>query len=326
MPLSTRNGQKPTLKNLEIMRFVQLRSVLLVSAVALSTAFTGVNTVDYAAVTAIDIKDTVKKSFKVDRDGTLEIEADRGNVEVKTIRGDVVNITVDRYVSVERREDAKEILEMHKLEMARKGSTVLVSSRVDERRFKWRSWKGDDRLRVEVTVEVPEDFEVEVVTGAGNVAVAGVGGTVDVRSGAGSIEIRNVGDEVEVVSGSGDVKLENVAGPVDVHTGAGNITVRSAGDALSAATGAGNVIAYIVDQPSEDSRLVSGAGNVTVYLSEDVGVSVEALAFGNCTTDFPLKAGGKWMTKSLSGDLNGGGPDLAMKSSVGNVTLKRLRR
>ena len=273
----------------------------------------------------IDIKDTIKKTFKVADGGNLEIEADRGNVEVRSIRGDEVRIIVERTVSVDRKSDAKEILETHKLDMAQKGDAVLLSSRVEQRRFKYRSWKGGDKLQIRIVVEVPRRFEVVVTTGAGNVMVDDLNGQLDIRSGAGNVDVGDIDGQVTVVSGSGVVNVGRVNGPVEVQTGAGNIEVVSVAGALSAVTGAGDVTAYIVEQPTADSKLASGAGNVTVFLSEDIGVKVDAMARGNCTTDFPLQVEGRWMTKTLVGDLNGGGPDLAIKSAVGNVVLKKIR-
>jgi DUF4097 and DUF4098 domain-containing protein YvlB len=273
----------------------------------------------------VDIKDTIKKTFKVTDGGNLEIEADRGNVEIRSIRGDEVRIVVERTVSVDRRSDAKEILETHKLDMAQKGNAVILSSRVEQRRFKYRSWKGDDRIRIRIIVEVPRQFEVMVSTGAGNVAVDDLEGQLDIRSGAGNVEVGDVEGEVSIVSGSGVVDVGRVSGPVAVHTGAGNIEITAVDGQLSAVTGAGDITAFIVEQPTGDSQLISGAGNVTVFLSEGIGVKVDAMARGNCTTDFPLKVEGRWMTKTLVGDLNGGGPDLAIKSSVGNVVLKKIR-
>ena len=87
---------------------------------------------------------------------------------------------------------------------------------------------------------------------------------------------------------------------------------------------AGNVFAEIINQPDQDSELRSGAGNVTVHLADDISVYVDATAaLGSADCDFPLKVEKKWLKKSFSGEINGGGPELRMYAGVGNVTLRR---
>lgn len=271
----------------------------------------------------IDVRDVVRKTFKVNSGGTLEIEADRGTVDVRPTASGEVRIEVERVVSVEREEEAKAILQMHKLDMVQKGESVMLTSRVEERRFSWRDWKGNDKMRINIVVEAPEAFNVMILTGAGNILVGDLLGELDVRSGAGNIEIGDIEGSVRVVSGSGTVYIGHVEGEADVHTGAGDIELASIAGAATIGTGAGNVVARILDQPVGASEIASGAGNVTVFLASNIGVNVDASARGNCTTDFPLRVEGRWMVKTLEGELNGGGPALAIRSAIGNVVLKR---
>ncbi len=306
-------------------RSIAVALVAAVLAVFSNTAVAASAEAPTPKVVTIDITDTVKKTFKVERGGELEIEADRGNVEVRNFDGDEVRITVERTVSVDRADEAKDILELHKLDMSKKGDAVIVSSRVEERRFKFRDWRGDDKLRIRIIVEVPTQFHVVATTAAGNVDVDGLEGELDVRSGAGNVTIGDVRGEVSVITGSGNVELGHVVGPITVHSGAGNVELRGAAGTTEVSTGAGDVRAFIAEQPLDDSEFVTGAGNVTVYLADNIGVSVDAMARGNCTTDFPLRVEGRWMLKKLEGELNGGGPELAMKSAIGNVSLMRMR-
>lgn len=307
------------------MRNVAAAIIALALGVGSTTAAPSVSEAPIPKVVTIDITDTVKKTFKVERGGELEIEADRGNVEVRNFDGDEVRITVERTVSVDSEAEAKEILELHKLDMSKKGDAVIVSSRVEERRFKFRNWRGDEKLRIRIIVEIPTQFDVVATTAAGNVDVDGLEGELDIRSGAGNVTIGDVHGEVAVITGSGNVVVGTVVGPVTVHSGAGNVELRAAASTTEISTGAGDITAYIAQQPSDDSEFATGAGNVTVYLADDIGVYVEAMARGNCTTDFPLQVEGRWMLKKLEGELNGGGPELAMKSGIGNVSLMRMR-
>lgn len=272
-----------------------------------------------------DIKDTVKESFKVRPGGTLYIDIDHGNVEVESTPDDAVRIEVERSVSASDRDDAKRVLERHDLTMRQRGNDVTIVSKFDRSEGWWGKVRGNLSVRIRVIVLVPERFNVEFDSGAGNVEVADLNGAVRGRTGAGNIEIGSVSGSVEISSGSGNIRIEGGSGLVATNTGAGNIELRDVRGEVRANTGAGNISAYITEQPGSNSQLTTGAGNVTVYLGDRIGVDVRAEAsMGAASTDYPLKVEGKWMRKSFEGQVNGGGPGLQMRAGVGNVSLRRM--
>lgn len=279
----------------------------------------------HSGARAGDIKDTVKESFKVRPGGTLFIDIDHGNVEVQTARGDAVRIEVERSVDTNDRDEAKRILEQHDLSMQQHDNNVSIESRFDRNEGLWRKIRTHTHVRIRILVQVPEEYNVDFSSGAGNVDIADLRGDVSGRTGAGNIEIGAVTGSVEVTTGSGNVAIEGARGTVEAHTGAGNVEVRDVRGEVRVNTGAGNITAYITEQPRTDSRLTTGAGNVTVYLGDGIGVDVVAQAsMGSASTDFPLRVEGKWMRKSFEGRVNGGGPELEMHAGVGNVTLRRM--
>lgn len=272
-----------------------------------------------------DVRDTVKESFAVAPGGTLFLDIDRGNIDVVTRRGDAVIVELERIVDAAGREDAKEILERHSYEWRQSGDDVSVTSRFDsdDGAF-WKRWRGKERFRLQVTIQVPAAYNIDFESGAGNVEVGNLAGYVEGRTGAGNIRIGAVEGRVEVTSGSGNVDIDRVDGEVDVRTGAGNIRLSDIRGYVEASTGAGNVYAELTGQPRAESRLESGAGNVTVAIGERVGVTVNASSgIGSATTDFPLSVEGKWMSKSMEGRVNGGGPLVRMRAGVGNVAVVR---
>ncbi len=272
-----------------------------------------------------DIKHTIKKTFDVEPGGTLELDVDRGNVWVKTGSSSVVRFEIERTIAVDNEKDAKRIFDQHKVDFAHKSDGVRMESKFEKGGWNWKHWRNKDQFRVKVTVTVPEEYDVEVVVGAGNVGIASLEGDIEISSGAGNVDVDHIEGDVEVVTGTGNVGIKSIDGTVEVVTGAGNVDLGNVAGELNATTGAGNVTARISRQPSDDSQITTGAGNVTAYLADDIGVDVNAVArVGSCSTDYPLKISGKWMKKSFSGSLNGGGPSLSLEAGVGNVTLKRF--
>lgn len=262
--------------------------------------------------------DVVEHRFDVKSGGMLELDIDAGNLEV--IRGPADRVVV----RAERCTQSRDALAGHRLTANQQGNNVsVVSQRGGSRARSWFS-RGRDELSVVVKVSVPTEYGVRFSSGAGDVAITDLTGSVRGQTGAGNLTLISVRGPVEVTTGSGNVRLERVLGQVQVQTGAGNVEMRDVEGGLHVRTGAGNIAVEIARQPKARTELQTGAGNVTVHLSPSVRVEVEAVAsVGAASTDFPLKVEGSWMTKSFAGNINGGGPRLEMRSGVGNVSLKR---
>ena len=171
-------------------------------------------------------------------------------------------------------------------------------------------------------------------TGGGNIQVQHCDGNVKATTGGGTIDLGDLGGQVEIETGGGGIHLISAKGVVHAETGSGAIELDGVPSAR-AETGSGGIIAKFVSSNGElsDSVLQTAAGDITVYLSPNLHISVRAaidVANGHTIhSDFPeikvASEGGEWGPKSVSaeGSLNGGGPVLKIRTSMGNVWLKR---
>ena len=275
-----------------------------------------------------DVEDVVEESFEVRSGGTLYLDLDYGNIEIEVGSRNRVEIEMIRRVRVNSEREAREILdEYHEYTFEKDRDDVAIESHFKDRGGKksgrW-SRGGENKFRVTMRVTVPERYNVDFVTGAGNIDIEDIDGEVNGKTGAGNMKIGNMTGSIDITSGAGNISIKGVSESVEVHTGAGNVDLENVLGYVRAQTGAGNITARIMRQPDRDSRLESGAGNVTVYLADDIGVYVDAVAsMGSASCDYPLKVEGKWMKKYFEGEVNGGGPDLFMRAGVGNVTLRK---
>jgi hypothetical protein len=272
--------------------------------------------------------DTVKRTFTVRPGGTVFLDIDRGSIAVETISGNEVHIVLERRIRGVSDEDMKVFLERHEYHISQDGNDIVIDSRFedpdsDDGWGRSRRSKGE-QFKLSVTVLVPERFNLDFKTAAGNVEIEDLTGSILGQTGAGNIEIGDVVGSVELISGAGFISIDSVEGTVDVTTGAGNINIEEVGGQITAQTGAGDIEVAITKQPRGDSKLTSGAGTVTVYMDDDIAVSVEARAsLGSANSGFGHKVSGKWMSKSFEGRINGGGPALVLHSGVGSVSLRR---
>lgn len=271
-------------------------------------------------------QDVVKESFSVDEGGTLYLDIDWGNVEIETGSGETVRITMERELRGASDEVLKEALSYHEYYFGRDGDDVVIESEYerDDNDRAWRRWREDNNLKITFYVSVPSSYNVDFDSGAGNVYIDDLDGEIEGRTGAGNITIGDTEGSVDVTSGAGNITVEGALGDIYVHSGAGNVILEDVRGEITAGTGAGNIEATITRELYGDSSFNTGAGNVTVYLDENIGADIDARSsLGSARSDYNLRVKGKWLSKSFSGEVNGGGPEIELSAGVGNVTLRR---
>lgn len=174
-------------------------------------------------------------------------------------------------------------------------------------------------------------------TGGGSIHVERCAGRVKASTGGGSIDLGDIGGAAEIDTGGGSIRLASAKGAVRAETGGGSIELN---DILSARaeTGSGGIVAKFVSGSGErsDSVLETAAGDIVVYLSSSLNISIRAsvdLANGHeIHSDFPdirvTTEGGDYGPKTINaeGKLNGGGPILKVHTTTGDISFRRANR
>src|SRR6266568_209318 len=178
--------------------------------------------------------------------------------------------------------------------------------------------------------------EASLQTGGGSIHVDKCTGQLKAETGGGGIEVGEVGGGATMGTGAGAIKISSAAGPVKVENGSGRIELWGVPSA-HVETGAGSVIAKFISSHGErsDSMLETSVGDITVYLVPNINLtvraSIEAANGHSITSDFPeirvSSEGGQWGPKLVSaeGNLNGGGPVLKVRTTMGNIYIRRAQ-
>jgi DUF4097 and DUF4098 domain-containing protein YvlB len=185
------------------------------------------------------------------------------------------------------------------------------------------------------SVEIQSGMQgATIETGGGSIEVRQCNGKVKVSTGGGSIDLGDIGGPVDMDTGGGSIHLTSAKGHVRAQTGGGGIELYGVPSAR-AETGAGGITVKLVNAGGErnDSLLETSAGDITVYMANDVGITVRAsVDLGNghrITSDFPdihvRSEGGGYGPKTLTaeGSLNGGGPVLKVRTTTGDICFRR---
>ncbi len=173
-------------------------------------------------------------------------------------------------------------------------------------------------------------------TGAGTIHVDKCTGELKAETAGGAIELGEIGGNVITETGGGSIKVNSAGGPVNAQTGGGGIELWGVPSA-HVQTGAGPITAKFISSHGErtDSVLETGVGDITIYLVPNINLtiraSIEASTGHRITSDFPeirvSSEGGQWEPKQVSaeGQLNGGGPVLKLRTSMGNIYIRRAQ-
>jgi DUF4097 and DUF4098 domain-containing protein YvlB len=180
-------------------------------------------------------------------------------------------------------------------------------------------------------------------TGGGSIRVDKCGGTVKASTGGGSVDLGDIGGAAEIETGAGSIRLASAKGRVRAETGGGSIQLDGA-TSVQAETSAGGIVVKLLSSNGagnggggrSDSTLETSAGDITVYLANDLAITIRAeieIANGHTIhSDFSdirvATEGGEYGPKTVTaeGQLNGGGPVLKVRTNSGNVNFRRVSR
>jgi DUF4097 and DUF4098 domain-containing protein YvlB len=174
-------------------------------------------------------------------------------------------------------------------------------------------------------------------TGGGSIRVDKCSGPVKATTGGGSVDLGEIGGPAEIETGAGSIRLASSKGRVQAQTGGGSIQLDGA-TSVQAETSAGGIVVKLLTSAGghSNSTLETSAGDITVYLANDLAISIRAeieIANGHTIrSDFSdirvSSEGGPWGPKTVTaeGQLNGGGPVLKVRTNSGNVNFRRVSR
>lgn len=165
------------------------------------------------------------------------------------------------------------------------------------------------------------DLDVTLPSESGLVHAEAAAGNIDVR---GVSTVDSDGVDLQARSGAGDVTVRDVAGTVAADTAAGGVTVRGVDAVGDISTSAGNVN---VDIPAinGDVEIESSTGDVAVAVAPDLDTRFRAsVSTGSVTIDGVDLDDATRDDDSVTGVIGDGGPTLRIETSTGDVTVSTL--
>lgn len=275
------------------------------------------------------------KSYSVSAHPSVQVRATFGFVHVTTSNSTEVQFDV----KYDKADWAQEL----KLDSSQEGNTVALEARVAE--HSWWGWGHFGSRRLNIEVRMPQNADLKIETSNGAVDVSSVDGDVSIHTSNGRVNAERLSGTIDIGSSNGGITLNALHGTVKAYTSNG--VIRAAGlegkcwmatsnggvnvdgrfESLDIATGNGSVVA----RAEPGSKISSGwsihTSNAAVTLSvpKDLAATLDAsTSNGGITLDLPLTLQGASSNTRIRGALNGGGPEVSIRTSNASIRVNSL--
>jgi DUF4097 and DUF4098 domain-containing protein YvlB len=312
-----------------------------------------------ALTVCAESEEKLVKRFGVQPGGTIVVDVDFGSIDVSTNAVSEVVVDVLRRVSRASQAEEEEFLADRPVTITPEGNTVTITSRAQAPAN--RSSNGKQRTEAKYTITVPAQFNAQLKTAGGSVAVSDVAGEVKAASKGGGLQftrlhgtldgvtsggpisvadcegdqqVKTSGGGIDVSGGKGSfdgktsggpVKVKDFRGSVQVKTSGGGITVDNVAGKVDGKTSGGGITASFASPPTDEVNLMTSAGGVTLRVAENSAFDLDAsAAAGSVESELSVDATGKPSRNQLKGSVNGGGKPIVLRTSAGSIHVRKL--
>ncbi len=285
---------------------------------------------------------TAEKTFTVQPGGNLKALTQGGDITIQTSDSPSVHIVAKEIIHASTEQEADEILSKLTLNFTQTGNDVVAEAKYEKHGPG--TWFGNwPPVNVSFVITVPKNFNLNLNTSGGNIAVASVAGNVRARTSGGDLKFARVDGDIDagtsggnvvlqegtarakLSTSGGDIEVDRAGGPTEVDTSGGNISLRSVAQLIKATTSGGDVRAVITEPLKQDTELSTSGGQVDVQVVKGAGFQLDASTSGgdvNATgLTITIEKGGSGKSR-LAGAVNGGGPRLKLRSSGGDIRIR----
>lgn len=180
--------------------------------------------------------------------------------------------------------------------------------------------------------------QVMARTSGGDMDLRAITSSMRAETSGGDIELEDIGGRAEARTSGGDIEGRNLRGAVDVTTSAGDIELTDVSAGIEARTSVGDIEVEMTVENFDTNyatRLATSHGDIEITLPSNLPASIDAVVQtigrswnrDDILSDFPLSrttpddAGSS--TLRSSGDINGGGPSIELRTRGGSIEIRQ---
>ena len=183
---------------------------------------------------------------------------------------------------------------------------------------------GFSSIQQSIDVTVPVASDVSVHTTDGAVRCEPLQGHTVVETSDGTIRVMGLEGTTELRSSDGGIHGENLQGRLEARASDGTIDVEGRFERLALSTQDGRIhaTARAGSRIAEPWELQTQDGSLRLEIPVDLAATLDARTRdGSLTVDLPIPQRGRVRGHDFTGELNGGGPLLRLRTGDGSLTL-----
>jgi DUF4097 and DUF4098 domain-containing protein YvlB len=286
--------------------------------------------------------DEYTKSYSLTGRASVHVDSDNGEIRVITSDGTKVDFDVKYDKAAWEAAGEKGPL----IDSRQSGNSVELTAYV--RAQTTDDWNPSSyverRLSIDIEVRVPRNADLRLETHNGLVDVSSVNGNVTIKTHNGGVHVARLSGTLDIDSHNGGITLDAVKGSMKVgtHNGriAGNgldgkcaavshngaIDIKGRFDSLDASSSNGAVDARAEpgSKMSSNWSIETTNARIDLAIPTDLKATVNAdTNHGQVTFDLPVTLQGAASRTQVRGSLNGGGPDLLLRTTNGAIHVHK---
>ncbi len=253
----------------------------------------------------------------------IEVRIEEGSVEIQGIQGSraIEAEFVKRARSFDR-ETARGLLERIEVSALESGEGARI--RFEGLVESIPPFGGD--LRTDLSLRVPREADLEIVTSDGRIQIEGIEGRVRAESGDGRIFVERASGELRLRTEDGSIVGRELDGRIEAVTDDGDIELDGTFARLEAISGDGSIRIDCVDWPASAEGWVvrTADGAIRVLLPSSAAAEIDATASDGRIVNRLPSIGGAGRDESdnrFRGKLGAGGPLLFFSTMDGRIEL-----
>jgi len=275
-------------------------------------------------------------TFDVEPGGNLRVDVYDADVEVVTKAAG--GATVEIYLRSNDMDWARGIFAEMEISTRLDGDSVVIET-TKKPTSSWWSGTGNRWFNVIAHVQIPEEFDLDVSTGDGDVSVDSLRGQAKIHTSDGDISVARInGPAITLETSDGDVEADSLtADRIEIHTSDGDIDVGSLSGPVTAKTSDGDI--QIKLTATGEASFQTGDGDVRVEMSQAAPVDIstgdgdiDIIVPRSLAADVELRGGDVELVGGLAlegsvrngraqGRINGGGPLISAETGDGEIRL-----
>lgn len=261
---------------------------------------------------AAEARKVTEMTFQLAPGGEVAIENQNGRITIEAWSRPQVRVQVTRVARASDDAKATAYLKQIRADVEVRKGKIRIVSRYPKRQ----ETTGFFAILVERVASFQTHYYVQVP----------ISTALELETTNGLVRVRGTQGPVHATTTNGNIEIAGVQGALETHSTNGGIEVRGASGSLTAETTNGAILAELkaLDRV-EGVTAETTNGNVQVYLPAAVKADLAAeTTNGRVSISFPVSGRELMTSKSIRGTINGGGVDISLSTTNGDVNVMRL--